>query len=164
MVEGTRGRPTKTASTQTPGIFRCPPDQIDPSSDQKLSSHPPSEAVKRLAVRDLITHYRNYTLSPKGGCHESSHSEGTQCFSLRKGAFRTVNGTIFSVHFGKGRMSILPTPQECRGGWDKGDASLRAESSLLSKKLLLNLPTCLNVCVGRIWGTVPPIAAQVFPY
>lgn len=45
-----------------------------------------------------------------------------------------------------------------------GDASLRAESSLLSKKVLLNLPTCLNVYVGRIWGTVPPTATQVFPH
>lgn len=45
-----------------------------------------------------------------------------------------------------------------------GDASLGAESSLLSKKVLLNLPTCLNVCVGRVWSTVPPTATQVFPH
>lgn len=45
-----------------------------------------------------------------------------------------------------------------------GDASLRAESSLLSKKVLLNLPTCLNVCVGRIRDTVPPTVTQVFPH
>lgn len=45
-----------------------------------------------------------------------------------------------------------------------GDASLRAESSLLSKNVLLNLPACLNVCVGRIWGTVPPTVTQVFPH
>lgn len=34
-----------------------------------------------------------------------------------------------------------------------GDSSLRAES-LLSKKVLFNLPSCLNVCV-KMWGHCP---------